>query len=123
MDFTVGDSIALISVVLSALALIIGLPAAIYSVKKQVAEAKSLLATEAQTYSKAAQQAVESQGFLQTQINELRAQLESRDALIEELQKEIGKRDTRILDQDDQIQRQAKEIAQLQSEVEELRNK
>src|SRR5688500_14413633 len=121
MNINLSDAVALISVVIAVLSFVIGLPVTIYSAKKQVAEAKNLLAQEAATYSKAAKDAVESQASLQNQINELRADLKSRDELIEQLQKEIGKRDSKILDQDQKIQEQAKEIAELRSEVESLR--
>ena len=123
MNITLGESVAFLTVIVSLLSLVIGLPLTIYSVKKQVAEARNFLSTTADNYSKAASQAVDSQANLQTQIDELREKLAERDELINNLQKEIGKRDSKILDQDAQIKKQAQEIAELQSEVEKLRNK
>src|SRR6476646_4723721 len=103
MNINLGDAVALVSVVLAGLTMVIGLPASIYSARKQFAEAKAMLAKEAESYSKAAQQAVESQSGLQTQIDELREKLEARDVLSDGLQKEIGRRYKRILDLEDEI--------------------
>jgi peptidoglycan hydrolase CwlO-like protein len=128
MAFSLGDIISFASMVVSVLVLIIGLPTALYSARKQVAEAKNLLAQEAATYTQAARDAVEAQTSLQRQINELREQIESRDKLIEKLQEEISKRDTKILNlehdievlQKAQVNKDA-EIAILREEVEKLR--
>jgi len=136
-NINLADIVALIGAIVTILSFVIGLPAALWYARKQFREAKTLLATEAKSYSEAAQNAVESQASLQGQINELRDELKRRDA-------EISKRDTRILNLEDEIkclyagqadkdrqiqqletltQAQAKEISELRAEVEELRKK
>ncbi len=100
----IEHSIALVTAVIAVLGFVLGLPATVLVVRRQLIEAKKALADEANSYSRAAKDAVDSQASLQDQIDELRTRLESRDQLITNLQNEIGKRDSRILDLEGEIQ-------------------